>query len=117
MRKLLIASVVVMAMIGALATLGVAGETKNVNGVLIDKACGAKPERAANHSKSCTEKCAGSGLGVVAEGKFLAFDEKGNQLGADLLKSTKQTKGVKVTVEGEQDGDTLKVKSLKEAAE
>ncbi len=109
-------SIVVMVVL-ALATLGVAGEKSTVNGFLMDKSCGAKPERAANHSKSCTEKCAGSGLGVVAEGKFIAFDETGNQLGADLLKNTKQTKGIKVTVEGTREGDVLKVSSIKEAAE
>lgn len=102
----------------ALGTLALAGEgQKTWNGYLIDKMCGAKPERAANHSKSCTEKCAGSGLGVVTEGKFLAFDEKGNQLGADLLKNSKQTKGIKVTVDGKLDGETLQVTSLKETTE
>ncbi len=101
----------------ALGSLALAGDGKTWNGYLIDKTCGAKPERAANHSKSCTEKCAGSGLGLVAEGKLLAFDEKGNQLGAELLKNTKQTKGIKVLVEGKLDGDTLKVTGLKEVAE
>ena len=101
----------------AMGIIAAAADDSTVNGILIDRSCGAKPERAANHSKSCTEKCAGSGLGVVAEGKFMAFDEKGNQLGAELLKSTKQTKGVKVTVKGTREGDLLKVSSLKEAAE
>ncbi len=114
MKKLAIVTLLV----SALGTAALAGEgEKTWNGYLIDKMCGAKPERAANHSKSCTEKCAGSGLGVVADGKFIAFDEKGNQLGADLLKNSKQSKGVKIVVEGTQDGDILKVKSLKEAAE
>ena len=114
MKKLAIVTLVIL----ALGTVALAGEgEKTWNGYLIDKMCGAKPERAVNHSKSCTEKCAGSGLGVVADGKFIAFDEKGNQLGADLLKNSKQTKGVKIVVEGTQDGDILKVKSLKEAAE
>lgn len=114
MKKLAIACVVVL-IAGSLTV--VAGAEKTVNGYLIDKMCGAKPERAASHTKSCAEKCAGSGFGVVSEGKFLAFDEKGNQLASDLLKNSKQAKGIKVTVEGEQDGDTLKVTSLKEAAE
>ncbi len=105
----------VCALVLLVASLGLA-ETTTVNGYLMDKMCGAKPERAANHTKSCAEKCAGSGLGVVSEGKFLAFDEKGNQLASDLLKNSKQAKGIKVTVEGEQDGDTLKVKSIKEAS-
>jgi hypothetical protein len=113
MKRLMIVAVVVL----ALASLGVAGEKATLSGYLVDKMCGAKPERAANHSKSCTEKCAGSGLGVVADGKFVSFDEKGNQLGADLLKNSKQTKGVKVTVEGTQDGETLKVSKITEPAE
>ena len=114
MKKTAVVTLVLF-VLGALGALGAAEKT-TVNGILIDRACGAKPERAANHSKSCTEKCAGSGLGVVADGKFVAFDEKGNQLGADLLKNSKQTKGVKVVVEGTADGDILKVASLKEAA-
>lgn len=107
-----------MALITAVAlALACSAAAERVSGILIDRSCGAKPERAANHPKSCIEKCAGSGLGVVTEGKFIAFDEKGNQLAADLLKESKQAKGVKVTVQGERDGDVLKVASIKEATE
>ena len=117
MKKLAILAILALALV-PLCGMAMAGEgQKTWNGYLIDKMCGAKPERAANHPKSCTEKCAGSGLGLVAEGKFIAFDEKGNQLGADLLKNSKQTKGIKVTVEGKLDGDTLQVTNLKEASE
>jgi len=116
MKKVAMFAILLLAL-APLCGMALAGEGKTWNGYLIDKMCGAKPERAANHSKSCTEKCASSGLGLVAEGKLLAFDEKGNQLGAELLKNTKQTKGIKVVVEGKLDGDTLKVTGLKEVAE
>jgi len=110
MRKAVFLGMLVL----SVAALGLAGDAKTWNGYLVDKMCG-KPERAAGHTKSCTEKCAGSGLGVVADGKFLPFDEKGNQLAADFLKETKQVKGVKILVEGMQEGELIKVTSLKDA--
>ena len=116
MKRTAFLTAVVVA-IALLAASAPAADKVTVTGYLIDRSCGAKPERAATHSRACTEKCAGSGLGVVADGKFSAFDERGNQLGADLLKSAKQSKGVRVVVEGTRDGELLNVTSVKEAPE
>jgi hypothetical protein len=81
---------------------------------LMPSMCSNEGEAPENHEKACALSCAKSGgLGVVAEGKFLKFDANGTQLAVKALESTKQTKGIKVTVAGDLTGDTIKVSSLK----
>jgi type 1 fimbria pilin len=106
-------------------------KTVTITGNLMDNSCadGAKDidARAKNHSTSCAlmPDCEKSGYAVYgADNKLYRLDDKGNDLAAGVLKNTKTTKGVKVSVEGTLDGTTytvgktyLKVTKLTEVGE
>ena len=65
------------------------------------------------HSTKCALACARSGYGIIAaDGSFLKFDEAGNARFARLLKDTKNKDHLRVTVDGDRAGDSIKVKSL-----
>jgi len=93
-----------------------------VSGYLIDNACAdsAKGElsaRAKGHSVSCAlmDSCEKSGYSVVTEdNKRYKLNEKGEGMAAELLKNTKSTKGVKVALEGNSNGDVVDVTKLTE---
>ena len=94
-----------------------------ITGNLIDNACAESAKdlgaRAKNHSTSCAlmDGCEKSGYAVyAADNKLYRLDEKGNDGAADLLKNTKTKNGVKVSVEGTLDGDTIKVSKITEIA-
>lgn len=105
-------------LIAGLATMASAAE---VSGILIDKACSTKAlngglKAAMAHDRNCAmaSSCQRSGYGVyTAEGKWMAFDEAGNQKAIDALKASKKTDDLQVTVTGDVQGDTIKVASLK----
>ena len=90
-----------------------------VTGYLIDNACseGKDVARAKTHSTSCAlmDSCEKSGYSVVTDdNKHYKLSEKGEGMAADLLKNTKTTKGVKVTVEGNYNGTELDVTKITE---
>src|SRR6266704_1220484 len=95
-------------------------KTVTITGNLIDNACAESAKdldaKAKNHPTSCAmmESCAQSGYAVYADHKLYKLDEKGNGSAAELLKSTKTLKGVKVSVEGTVEGDTIHVTKLTE---
>lgn len=100
-----------------------AREDKSVKltGYIIDNMCAAgratgdnATDKVKNHSVKCAQKCAESGYALFAENKLYKLDEDGNKKAAEVLKNTKLEKGVQVEIEGTLDGDTLKVKSIKE---
>ena len=101
----------------ALAAIAYAQNSKSVTvtGYLIDNACedSAKDaNRAKGHSVSCAlmDSCEKSGYSVVTDdNQRYKLSEKGDGLAAELLKNTKTTKGVKVTVEGNYNGSELDV--------
>jgi len=72
---------------------------------------------AASHETKCAldgGACQKSGYGVfTADNKFLALDAVGNAKAVAALKATKKTDNLLVTVEGDVQGDTIKVSSLK----
>lgn len=100
--------------------VGVASAAQ-VEGILMDKMCSMSVAKegqkfATSHDTKCalSPDCAKSGYGVVtADNKFLALDAAGNAKAAAALKATKKTDNLKVTVEGEVTGGTIKVASLK----
>ena len=116
-RKLL---VVVLSL--ALAAIAYAQNSKQVSvtGYLIDNACedSAKDaSRAKGHSVSCAlmDSCEKSGYSVVTEdNKRYKLSEKGDGMAAELLRSTKTLKGVKVAVEGNYNGTELDVTKISE---
>jgi len=103
-------SLVVMAL--ALPLSAAAETWKNV--VVVDTMCSAKAKAEPDkHTTKCALACAQSGFGILtADGAYLKFDEAGNQKVVDALKDTKKVDHLRVTVTGERDGDTIKVKSL-----
>jgi hypothetical protein len=81
------------------------------NGTLVDVMC--KNQDLANHTTDCALKCAKSGYGLVlADGKFLKFDESGNAKALAALKATSKEKDLKAKVTGTLDGDTVQVESV-----
>lgn len=109
-----------------LAVVAFAREGKDVKltGYIIDNACSARAssengaEKVKNHTVKCAlmPNCAKSGYAVYADGKLYKLDEEGNKKAGDILKNTKSEKSVQVSVEGNLDGETLKVKSISEVA-
>ena len=77
-------------------------------GTLVDVMC--KGKDLAGHTRECALTCAKSGFGVVlADGKFLKFDEAGNAKTLSALKVATKEKDLKAQVTGEKDGETIQV--------
>jgi len=102
------------------AMLHAQGKSVTITGNLIDNACAESAKdldtKAKNHPTSCAlmDSCETSGYAVYADHKLYKLDDKGNGSAAELLKSTKTLKGVKVSVEGTVEGDTIHVTKLTE---
>jgi hypothetical protein len=82
---------------------------------VIDTNCLAKvkadPDK---HPVSCALQCAKGGYGLLlTDGTYLKFDAPGNEKTLAALKETKKTNTIRATVEGERDGESIKVKSVK----
>jgi hypothetical protein len=91
-----------------------------VQGVLMDKMCSMKAAKqgqkfAAAHDVKCALEppCQKSGYGVfTSDNKFISLDEAGNAKALAALKATKKTDNLRVVVDGDVQGDTIKVTSL-----
>lgn len=78
--------------------------------VMCSKRAAANPDA---HTRDCALKCSGSGFGIVTEDqKFLKFDAEGNAKIAEALKASDKKDHLRVNVDGDVEGDTLKVKSV-----
>jgi hypothetical protein len=103
------------------AGFALAASAAQVQGVLIDKMCSMKAMKqgqsfAASHDTKCALQppCQKSGYVVfTSDDKVLALDDAGNTKALAALKATKKTDNLTVTVEGDVQGDTIKVASLK----
>jgi hypothetical protein len=81
------------------------------SGTLVDVMC--KGKDLAGHTTKCAISCAKSGYGLVlADGKFVKFDEGGNAKALAALKSTGKEKDLKAKVSGSFDGETVQVSSI-----
>jgi hypothetical protein len=81
------------------------------NGTLVDVMC--KGRDLAGHTAKCAVSCAKGGYGLVlADGKFVKFDEGGNAKALAALKATSKEKDLKAKVSGSLDGETVKVTSI-----
>ena len=94
-------------------------EAVTLTGNILDVACSAKAttaEAAMGHKKGCSLSpgCMKSGLGVFADGKFVAFDEAGTAKGKAALEATTKASGAKFKVMGKMAGDKLTVESISE---
>ena len=66
-----------------------------------------------SHTTACALQCAKGGYGLLAaDGAYLKFDQAGNDKTVAALKATKKTDHLRATVEGDREGDTVKVKSV-----
>jgi len=81
------------------------------SGTMVDVMC--KGRDLASHTRDCALTCAKGGFGVVlADGKFLKFDESGNARALQSLKKSTKDKDLKVKVSGKLDGEVIQVESL-----
>ena len=83
----------------------------------MDHRCASGGQKAAaEHDRDCAlaNACQRSGYGIyTADNKWLNFDADGNKQALAALKASTKKDDLKVTVEGDVQGDTVKVKSLK----
>jgi hypothetical protein len=116
-----------LGMVLLLAGVAVAANTAKgvkLTGYLIDNACSARAnteggaEKVKNHTVKCAlmPNCEKSGYALYADGKLYKLDESGNKKAVEIFKSTKAERGLQVTVEGDVEGESLKVKSISEVA-
>ena len=97
------------------------GEKATVKGYLVDKMCASAHASEGEkfgkmHKRECAlmPSCVKSGYGVLtADGKFYKFDEGGDKKALEALKATSKADNIQIIVDGYQDGDNLKVASLK----
>jgi hypothetical protein len=106
---------------GVLAAFAGSASAAQIQGVLMDKMCSADAAKkgqkfAVSHDTKCALEapCQKTGYGVfTVDNKFLVLDAGGNAKAVAALKATKKTDNLQVTVEGDVQGDTIKVSSLK----
>lgn len=82
---------------------------------VVDANCSTKVAGAPDsHTRACALKCAASGFGIITSGKkFLKFDTEGNTQILAALKASSKKDHLRVDVDGDVQGDTLKVTSLR----
>jgi hypothetical protein len=81
------------------------------SGTVVDVMC--KKNDLASHTKDCAISCAKSGYGIVlADGKFMKFDERGNVKALAAIKATSKEKDLKAKVTGSVKEDVIQVESI-----
>jgi hypothetical protein len=96
---------------GMFAVCGTLALAETWNGTLVDVMC--KNQDLAGHTTKCAMSCSKSGYGLVlADGKFVKFDEAGNAKALAALKATTKEKDLKAKVSGTLDGETVQVESV-----
>lgn len=109
-------------LLAGVAVAATGAKSVKLTGYLIDNACSARAatengaEKVKAHTVKCAmmPNCAKSGYALYADGKLYKLDEEGNKKAAEIYKNTKVEKGLQVAVEGDADGDALKVTSMSE---
>ncbi|MBI1899436.1 MAG: hypothetical protein HYZ57_07415 [Acidobacteria bacterium] len=88
-----------------------AGLAEQFTGAVVDVMC--KNRDLASHTTKCAVDCAKGGYGLVlADGKFIKFDETGNAKALAALKAASKDKDLKARVTGSMKGNLLKVQSI-----
>ena len=86
------------------------------NVTVVDVSCSKKVAAADPdaHTRACALTCAKSGYGILTEDqKFLKFDAAGNAKITEELKASDKKDHLRVNVDGDVQGDTIKVTSVK----
>jgi len=95
----------------AVLTLTGLAAAETWSGTLVDVMC--KDRDLAKHTRQCAIGCAKSGFGLVlADGKFVKFDETGNAKALAALKASSKESDLKAKVTGDLDGDLVNVQSV-----
>jgi len=80
-------------------------------GTVVDVMC--KGKDLASHTTKCAVNCAKGGYGLVlADGKFVKFNEQGNAKALAVLKSTAKEKDVKAKVTGSLQDEVISVDAI-----
>jgi len=102
-----------------------AHEKVKLSGYVVDVVCAAGHTKdsaaeatkfASEHTKECglMDDCVKSGYGIFADGKWLPFDAKGNELAKALFEKTGKKDHIRATVEGMKHGEKILVEKLSE---
>lgn len=93
------------------AALSTATAADTFTGTLVDVQC--KDNDPTTHPRRCAISCARYGYGLKqADGRFLKFDEQGNERALTALKHSTKVQNLKASVTGTLDDGVLKVDSL-----
>jgi hypothetical protein len=88
-----------------------AAEWKGVS--VVDAGCAERvkgnPDK---HTRACMMRCEESGYGVIADGNFIKFDEKGNSLAIEALQKSTKDDAIHATITGEIKDGVLYVETL-----
>jgi len=101
----------------SLASFGLADDKVTLTGYVVDKACKDNAKVATGeHTKGCSlsERCAKSGFGVYADGKFTEFDEKSAEMAKAALEKSAKAKGAKFKVTGMVHDGKMMIESISE---
>lgn len=81
---------------------------------VIDVSCSKKAAADPDsHTRTCALQCSKSGYGILtSDQKFLKFDAEGNKKITEALKASDKKDHLRVNVDGDVQGDTLKVSSI-----
>ncbi|MBS1799743.1 MAG: hypothetical protein JSS95_07955 [Acidobacteria bacterium] len=110
MKKLV--SLLTLAGLAAMPALASAASYHDVS--VVDVSCSKKAAADPDaHTRECALKCAKSGYGIITSDQhFLKFDAEGNKKITEELKASGKKDHLRVNVEGDVEGDTLKVSSV-----
>ena len=114
LKKIIFSLTAVMALSLVIMAQDKAKET-TLTGSIVDKHCSGADM--ATHGKGCvlSKKCMDSGLGVFADGKFIAFDTDGSAKAKAALEASKKDKGAKFKVTGTVVDGQIKATKIVEA--
>lgn len=80
-------------------------------GTVVDVMC--KGKDLSSHTRECALSCAKGGFGLVlADGKFVKFNELGNAKTLGLIKKLDKEKDLKAKVTGTLKGEVIQVESV-----
>jgi hypothetical protein len=104
-----------LALVTLLALPAFAAAATYDNVAVIDVNCSKKAAADPDaHTRDCALQCAPSGFGILTKDQeFLKFDAAGNAKMTAALKASDKKDHLRVDVNGELQGDTLKVSSIK----
>ena len=98
-------------LIAGVALTSMAALAETWSGTVVDVMC--KKNDLASHTRDCAISCSKSGYGIVlADGKFIKFDERGNVKTLQALKASKKDKDLKAKVTGTVKQDVIEVESI-----